>query len=217
MEHNEKNLICSMFNVPCSIKRGFTVIELLVGIVLFTLVVGAAVSVFLSVVSHQKKILSEEQLLNQISYAQERMSKALRMAKKDADGDYLDVGYIYQLTRPDISSWLYRGIKFINQSNNSAWQEFFLEDGILKEIADARVSSTAVPLTPDSLEIVAIRFGVNGADGCYGGETCPDGVSDDSDIQPRVTIVLSVRVADDPEEPIKTIQTTVSQRNLNTQ
>jgi len=184
-------------------KSGFTIIELIVGMVLFTLVVGAAVSIFLSIVKYQRQILAEENLLSQISYAQERISKALRMAKED------ETGYIYHLTRP--VSGFYTGIKFINQSNNDATQEFFLENGVLKEIIN---DSTPVPLTPESMDITKLRFGINGADGCAGIEICPDGATG-QDKQPRVTLLFSVKVAGSEDQTAKTIQTTISQRNIN--
>ena len=122
------------------LSKGFTLIELIVVMAVFLFVIGAAMGIFISIIQNQKKVLSEQQLLNQISYAEEYMSKAMRMAKVeenencliDSQGtDY--PGYIYLLTRYDINSQLYRGIKFINQ-NSSICQEFFLyTDNILKE------------------------------------------------------------------------------------
>lgn len=204
--------------------KGFTIIELLIGITLFMLVVGTAVSLFLSIVQHQRKILAQEQLLSQVSYAQERMSKALRMAKEDTIGSCIPAGYIYQLTRPDISSGLYRGIRFINQSAGNACQEFLLDNAVsgdagtplvLKELINSSILLDAVPLTADNLEINSIRFGIDGADGCYGGGSCPDGSVAGSGIQPRVTVLLRLKVSGGEEGPIMAVQTTISQRNLN--
>jgi prepilin-type N-terminal cleavage/methylation domain-containing protein len=99
---------------------GFTMVEMIVVMALFLLVIGAAISVFISMVSDQKRALSEQQFLNQISYVQEYISKALRMAEPELGANCLLSGedslggYIYLLTRPDPTG-LYRGIKFINQ------------------------------------------------------------------------------------------------------
>ena len=104
-------------------NRGFTLIELIVVIAVFVFIIGAAIGIFLSVVQNQKKILAEQQFMNQISYAEEYMSKALRMAAVDIDGSCLidphgsnqsNPGYIYLLTRYDTSKGLFKGIKFKN-------------------------------------------------------------------------------------------------------
>lgn len=207
-------------------SKGFTLVELIVVMAVFLLVIGAALVIFISVVQHQRKILSEQELLNQVSYAQEYMSKALRMAKaatRDEDASCLDgnIGYIYLLRRPDSKTGLYRGIKFINQSDNNACQEFFLDNEtdpahpVLKELKNSANDSDAVALTSASLQIEFVRFGINGSNGCYGGSACPDGISDADDLQPRVTILLGVKTRGSEQEPARIIQTTVSQRNLN--
>jgi len=204
-------------------EKGFTIIELLVGMVLFTIVVGSAVSIFLSIIKYQRQILAEEQLLSQISYVQERASKALRMAKKQEPSDLpcIPKGYIYQLTRPEAG--FYTGIKFINQSNNNACQEFILGNAVsgdsnsplvLKELINSSNLSEAIPLTSERLEINVVKFSINGGDGCYGA-SCPDGAVAEGGIQPKVTVLIMVRAAESQDYPIRIFQTTVSQRNLN--
>ena len=204
-------------------KKGFTIIELLVGMVLFMIVVGSAVSIFLSIVKYQRQILAEERLLSQISYAKERVSKALRMAKKQESSDVACIpeGYIYQLTRP--KAGFYTGIRFINQSNNNACQEFVLDNAIsgntdtplvLKELINSYDLSDAVPLTSEDLEIIVLKFGINGKDGCYGAG-CLDGAIAKEGSQPKVTVLIMARALKNQDHPIKIFQTTVSQRNLN--
>ncbi len=197
-------------------SKGFTLVELIVAIAVLLFVVGTAVGIFISVVQHQKIILSEQELLNQASFVLERISKALRTAKKeDSTGGCLGqiyAGYNYLLTRPDISTGIYTGIKFINQSDNDACQEFYLDNfdianPVLKEIKN---NNQPVALTSDRLMINSIRFGINGRDGSIGG-----GVTDDNGIQPRVTIFLDIQVKGSSNQLAKKIQTTVSQRDLN--
>lgn len=231
--------------------KGFTLVELIVAMGVFLVVIGVAITIFISIIQNQRKVLAEQELLNQISYVEEYMSKALRMAKRDGSGSCLGSdkeGYIYSLTRPNTESGFYRGIKFINQSDNDTCQEFFLDNLVpgdpntplvLKELKNSSNDSDAVPLTSDNLEISFIRFGINGTIGCYGtGENCPDGASKDDEVQPRVTILLkfafsdgnivgSGSCTDDSDcsgsnvcndgkcQPVRIIQTTVSQRNLN--
>jgi len=63
-------------------NKGFTLVELVVAMAVFLFIIGAAITVFLSIIQHQKTVLQEQKVLNQLSYAMEHMSKALRMAKK---------------------------------------------------------------------------------------------------------------------------------------
>ena len=202
-------------------KKGFTLIELIVVMAVFLFIIGAAIGIFLSIVKNQKKILAEQQVLNQISYVEEYMSKALRMVAADLSGGCISPGYIYLLTRYNGTLGAWQGIKFINQSDGDACQEFFLagtgtalDPYILKEIKNG---GAAVDLTPNNLQFDStnpIRFAVNGsASGCGGAIPC--GASNTDPVQPRVTILLNIKIAGDSQEPNKIIQTTVSQRNLN--
>ena len=215
-------------------SKGFTLVELIVVMAVFLLVTGTAIGIFISIVRQQKRILSEQELLNQTSYVMEYMSKAMRMARKDETGDCLvkDIdsypGFVYLLTRPNTGTSFFEGIKFLNQSDTDgsglpACQEFYLDEtGVLKEkktywpyspIGDDK----AVALTSAKFNIEAVRFGINGYNGCYGRPECPQTApeGENDKVQPRVTILLDIRV--DASQPLRKFQTTVSQRNLNAQ
>ena len=116
-------------------EKGFTLVELIVVMTIFLFVIGAALSIFISIIQSQKRVLAEQQFLNQVSYAEEYISKGIRMAKAEVDENCLidsegnvHPGYIYLLTHQNGQS--YEGIKFINQSGISAssgpiCEEFF--------------------------------------------------------------------------------------------
>lgn len=205
------------------LSKGFTIVELIVVMTIFLFIIGAAISIFISIVQYQRRILSEQELLNQASYLVEYMSKAMRMAKKDTKGDCLGtdhIGYIFLLTRPDIANDFYRGVKFINQSDNDVCEEFYLDNSdpnnpVLKEIRNYNPSENnpETLLTSTNLKINSIRFGINGRDGLI--SSTVDGAKEEDGVQPRITIYLDIKVQGDQTEPIKKIQTTVSQRNLN--
>ena len=205
-------------------SNGFTLVELIVVMAVLLFVVGTAIGIFISIVKHQRVILSEQELLNQTSFVVERMSKALRVAKKDVEGTCL-VGYAghnYLLTRPNISTGAYTGIKFINQSDNDACQEFYLYTDnsdpehpitVLKELKNSTNDSQAVALTSDRLMINSIRFGINGEDGSTTGSITDD--NGDNNIQSRITIFLDIQTSGGDNPSIEKIQTTISQRDLN--
>ncbi len=200
--------------------KGFTLIEMIVVMAVLLFVVGTAINIFISIAQHQRVILSEQEILNQTSFVLERMSKALRVAKKDSTGVCLTgyAGHNYLLTRP--INGVYTGIKFINQSDGDACQEFYLDitdvdNPVLKEVRG--IGKPAVALTSDRLMINSIRFGINGRDGSVTAN--PLDVTDDDGIQygiqSRVTIFLDIQTKGGNEPTIEKIQTTISQRDLN--
>ena len=129
-------------------------------------------------------------------------------------------GGTYVLTRQNIGSGLYRGIRFKDASAGGICHEFFLHlvDGknILTEIksSDGLIDpniSHAVALTSGKIQINSIEFRINGESGLnyY--------VLEQDSTQPRITIFMEVQIPGLPEQTAKKIQTTVSQRNLNAQ
>lgn len=131
---------------------------------IFVFVITAVFGIFLSVVQSQRRVISEQQLLSQVSYIQEYMSKALRMATVDTSGSCLgsnNIGYIYLLTRYNTTSGLFQGIRFYNQTDDTC-EEFFLDN-------------TTNPYVPVLKELKSGAYNINlcnsGAD-CKSGFNC---------------------------------------------
>ena len=59
-------------------KRGFTLIELVVVLGLFMLIMSVTVNLFISIVRQQKMILSQQEMINQVSYVQDYFTRSLR-------------------------------------------------------------------------------------------------------------------------------------------
>lgn len=113
-------------------QKGFTLIELVVALALFVLVLDIVASIFVLVVRHQKSILSQQQTLNEVSFALERMSSQLRNASVGQTAACLpNPQDVYVLTHPNVATGLHEGIKFID--SNGACHEFFLDEGVFKE------------------------------------------------------------------------------------
>lgn len=192
-------------------SRGFTLVELVVVLSVFSIIIASVATIFVSIVQHQRRILADQEVISQVSYAKEYMSRALRSAVKDASGDCLFdgesnyPGYIYLPTHYNATTNDYEGIKFITKDN--VCQEFFFDrdDGLLKEVKNG---GQPLALMSDKFDIQYVIFAINGDKEMYG-------ASQDDLIQPRVTFVLEI--GGDINEGVlgKTFQTTVSQRNLN--
>jgi type II secretory pathway pseudopilin PulG len=206
-------------------SKGFTLVELIVVMAGFLLIMAIAIVIFISIIQSQRKILMQNQLLNQTSYLIEYMSKGLRMAERDIAGSclvYVDAGgevvdffpgYNYLYTKPN--GGFYGGLKFIN-ANSSFCQEFYLdsEDNLIKELKNSINEINAVQLISDKFDVDYFRIAVNETNGAVGeGEIL--GSSIDDQRQPRVTISAGFSVPGDNGNPSLKIQTTISQRNIN--
>jgi len=172
-------------------NRGFTIPELLVALLVFSLVIGAATNLLVSSLAGQRSSLAMQELLDQSSFVAEYMSRVLRQATKDVGPVCLTArGLNYEITRGG------EGIKFLNLQ--SQCQEFFLEDGRIKEeIAEEQF------LTSDNVTVTSLQFVVQGQ-------------SQDDNLQPRVTFAFEIEgQGSKPESrPKLQFQTTVSQRNV---
>jgi len=219
-----KNKCKRKFRLSCESGAGFTLIELIVVMAVFLLIMGTAISIFISIVQHQRRIMAQEELLNQASYFVEYMTKGLRMAGKAQTDDCIGEGYVYQLE--DFSDGVWKGIKFINQSDpdiahpEGACQKFCLdastpENPVLKEIKNSAGSwdcSTGTNVTSTNLSIESLNFSLNGLIPGLGDDHVP--ITGDLS-QPRATISLNIKTQADINHVATKIQTTVSQRDLN--
>lgn len=177
-------------------KKGFTLVEMLVTIGIFSLMVNTIVGAFIFGISLQRRILAEAELLNEINFALEYMERALRMAKKDdieiwkqtkncLTGEKVN----FEVTREG------KGIKFRNYENQC--QEFYLSNGRLVEEREEETNY----LTSEKIKITNFQINLIGE---------PQG----DQKQPRVTIFIEVEAETIKNLPKLQIQTTISQRDL---
>jgi len=190
------------------IQKGYTLIEVLVAVGIFTILIAAPTGFFVGSLRGQLKTLASQKLLDNTSYTLEYISRSLRMAKKELSADPLTAclleggtilyGHNYQITRGG------NGLKFINYKNEC--QEFFLDENDHR-LKESKNGAAPVALTAEDLEITSLtglKFKLSGESQA------------DTD-QPRVTLFLKIKGArgQKPElQPEIKIQTTISQRNL---
>jgi len=175
-------------------QNGFTLVELLIGMTIFSLFLGATVGVLIFAIRIQRRFLLQQNVLGQLNFDIEYMNRALRMAVKEGeDGECISAGTSYENINGDSS------ISFINHLQGDDCQEFFLENNILKYRKGINAQEETFDLTSPKVEIIDLDFSIIGGSG-------------EDDIQPRVTIKIKGNVQR-LNLPIL-LQTTVSQRNL---
>ena len=177
-------------------KEGYTLIEVLVAIAMFSTAITIATSFFISSLRSQNRALSVRETIDNTSHVMEYITRALRMARKDKDGSCITTKTNYEITRGG------KGIKFENYQETPVCQELYWEvnDNRIYESKDGAVG---LPLTSSDLEVTLFQFKLSGE------------LQSDNE-QPRVTVLLGVAKKGPSGPSFSKIrsQTTVSQRNL---
>jgi prepilin-type N-terminal cleavage/methylation domain-containing protein len=179
---------------------GFTIIEMMMSLFIFSLIFGAVSSLFVSAIRSQSRALASQQILKETSYVIEYMGRAMRMAQKDD----IEGGSCLPGDKVNFATTI-SGIRFKNYEGQC--QEFFrvCSGGICqlkekKEKSDGTLISENY-LTSPNLDVVSFNIG--------GG-----GWGQDDSLQPRVTMFLEIKKAGPGPQPKIKIQTTISQRGL---
>lgn len=187
-----------------SSNKGYTLIEMLVGISVFLILIAVSVEFFVSSLEMQQKALLSQRLLDNVSYVSEYMGRALRMAQKDTVGLCIDANNNYATTTNGRG-----GIKFLNY-RGECWEFYQSATSTANKISSLIVvvnysTSTATStLTSEFLNVVSFKV-------------VPSGWNSGDTLQPRTTLFLDAKMIKNnkPElQPTIKIQTTISQRNL---
>jgi prepilin-type N-terminal cleavage/methylation domain-containing protein len=176
---------------------GFTLIELMVSVALFSTIAAVFAGIFFSGFRAQERTLMFQTLFDETSFFIEYLGRSLRMARKSTTSGCLSSpGLNYELTRSG------KGIKFITAE--CACQEIFWDQATnrLKEVKEGSEEF----LTSSNLEVLGLKFNLLG-------ETQED------NLQSRATVSLKLRGRGGRAEgqPEILIQTSVSQRRLDLQ
>lgn len=175
---------------------GFTLLEMMVSIGIFSVVIISAIAVLISISRAQEKASIIQNIQDNVRYTVEFMSKEMRQGKEYNPGNcgaILDAGSGVQRCSK---------IQFTSSLGASVWYCF--ADGAVKRLEDAADSCEAdgVPVTAPDFTVSYFDLYVAGA------------AAGSADGQPRVTIVLAGK-SNSPQAALETnfkIQTTVTQR-----
>ncbi len=168
-------------------EKGFTLVELMISVLVFALLAGAIIGLFMSSIKSQRTILKDQKIANEMSYIMEYISRDIRMAKKDNDGTCISAGSNYSLNGS--------AIRFLNKDNKC--HEYYFENNRIYEKKSEDEHSSGLSgtlLTSWEMYVEELNFNKTAQ-------------------QPRITINLKFRATDKDDSLI--LQTSVSQRNIN--
>jgi prepilin-type N-terminal cleavage/methylation domain-containing protein len=188
-------------------KKGFTLVEILVVLVIFSIMISAITSVFISGIRTQQNIIAQEQLLDQVNYALDYMGRAIMMAKNGTSNKCsTNNDYYNPKDSPGGVS-----LKFVNIGGDPSSKDcinfYLLNDQIYKGNSRNENPFTAFTLTSENVKITKLIFNVIGGAANTGSST--------NNPQPKVTIYIEAESkSGTPLQKLK-IQTTISARDLN--
>ena len=182
--------------------RGFTLVEMIVTLAIFSLIMVAVAGLFFHALRAHRTILAKSQMLGESSYNLEHIGRGLRMAKKSPDAGCLSVkGLNFEKTARG-------GVKFqnLNSSGTTDCVEYYLghpggsygANGALMESRANAERSFDLPLTSPAVDVASLAV-------------YDYGWAQNDDLQPRTTIHIQMR---GHQNQIMDHQITISQRDL---
>ncbi len=190
-------------------QTGFTLVELMVSIAVFSLVMGVIMQLFFYSMRSHRIILAKSQMIGEMSYNLEHISRGLRMAKKSqVDTTWcLPAGTNFQ--KYDLNSdGIFDSIKFLNVNQDGTFRcvEYYLGvfEGASALMERQVINSGGVfdlPITSPAINV--LEFAI-----------AEYGWGQNDRLQPRATIHIKIQ---GKENQVLENQITISQRDLDIQ
>ena len=191
-------------------NTGFTLIEMLVALSLFTIVVTIAVGAFLSLIGASKSVQGEQSVITTLTFVLDSMTREIRTGTNYYcdDRTTLRTGTFSTssnrdcVTGDDGVSFVEAGSSITTGASNKRIAYYFDSSGATNTIMRKVGSGAAQSIVSDGITVTDAQFFVTGSDRLGTG----------TDVnQPTVTIILEAR---DENGATTTLQTTVTQREL---
>jgi len=178
-------------------EQGFTLVEMLVSMTIFLIIGGGVMNLLFSAIDVQRSTLAKQEVVEQISFTAEYMSRAIRQGQKDLTptGECLTSTTNYEV-QPGGE------LRFLDKGNTCREFKFDAGSNAIQERRSMNHEATNfhswIALTSHNIEVSGMTFAILG-------ELQPPG----DILQPRVTFVIDV------EDVL--LQTTISQRRFDIQ
>ncbi len=199
---------------------GFTLIEMIVSLGVFSIVVTTAVGAMLVLISTNQQLQAEQSVMTNLSFALDTMTREIRTgynyycASTDTDSSTVFTGAGHEslaTTTQDCADGrngaLRQGISFFEGGNSLSGDDdrilyYYAEDE--KTIWRRVGNGTAQSIVSSGLEISEMQFYVSGSEDLDDGDT----------EQPTVTIYIEAVEKESADSKVYYLQTTVTQRIL---
>jgi prepilin-type N-terminal cleavage/methylation domain-containing protein len=204
-------------NQSCHQVRGFTIVEMMVSLALFTIVITIATGSFLSLIGGSSQLQGEQQTMTSLNFAMDSMTREIRTGTRyfcttdiDSVPDYNDRAAtttqdcVKSSGNNDVLSFVESGVSLSGGSVGNRIVYYLDSNGQLMRQAGDPSTKPAQPMLSSDVKLKRLQFFVSGA----------NNLTDKNDLlQPTVTIILE---AYDPNDStnVYTLETTVTQREL---
>jgi prepilin-type N-terminal cleavage/methylation domain-containing protein len=208
-------------------QSGFTLIEMIVSLALFSVVITISVGALLVLIASNKQLQDDQNILTNLSFALDSMTREIRTgtayycaSRSNTSGNnhIFAAGYSgpsntavqdCDTGRPTNTSGDVHGISFVEGGESitgavTGDRIVYFHDRSTSAIYRRVGNGVAQPITSSSLVVTEVDFFVNGVGSVSAGERD----------QPTVTIFLEAAAGSDPGDKRYQIQTTVVQRTL---
>ncbi len=189
-------------------QHGFTLIEMLVSLALFTIVGTISVGVLLVLVNGNGRVVNEQVVTNSLTYALDSMSREIRTGSEyycatanTARGITSSSSVLDCSTGNTGLSFREAGESITGGNTNSRISYYFLNGMLYRRVG----LGTEEPLLNNDVVVNDVQFFVSGTE--------PLTQNNTNRVQPTVTIVVTGAAASEPTRTF-TVQTTITQRPL---
>lgn len=191
--------------------HGFTLVEMLVSLALFTIVATMAVGTLLVLISGNSRVVGEQTSLTSLSFALDSMTREIRTGSEyfcdtatqvASAAVYNSVTAVQNCINGDTGfSFREAGESITGGSGAKRIAYYFSNNTLWRKVG----SSAAEPIVTNDVRIINARFVVTGAS--------PLGTSTEI-VQPTVSILLEAQSSTSDSGKTFTLQSTVTQRSL---
>ncbi len=193
-------------------SAGFTLIEMLVSLALFTIVATIAVGTLLVLINGNSRVVGEQSVMTGLTFALDSMSREIRTGTDYYCGSIAQVSgasvtgsstNVSNCTSGNVAfSFREAGESITGGSSQGRIAYYFSNNMIYRKVG----TGTPVPIIGDDVRVTSARFVVTGSEKLTANLT--------DKVQPIVTLVMTaVASSSDGLSPF-TVQTTVTQRAL---
>ncbi len=174
-------------------SSGFSLMEMLVSVAIFSVLILIALSIFQYVVKGQRNAIATQSVQESMRFALEMISKELRSAIKS--NDVCDGGTTF--TNNKVYNTIIANDALYFKNKYGECVHYYLSGGQLMIDREG----TALAITPDEVVISALRFSIT-----------DNVVNDFHSLQPTVTLRLHSEMANGHDKTPMDLQTTISSR-----